>query len=320
MIKFGIQTPQEGFTFEKLKNIWLECEKLGFASAWLYDHMQPICIQVSSFKEPLLESWTTLSALATITSRLRIGVLVTCNSFRSPSLLAKIASTVDNISGGRLEFGIGCGWFKEEHLAYGLPFSNFTVRIQQLRESLQIIKKMWSEEISTFDGKYYSLKNAINYPKPLQKPHPPIWIGGKNMELLKLTAEFADAWNALYLSPKEFEEKAKIIKQQCTTIGKDVNKIILSLTTDVIISKDKNEITKKINKLKLNNPKKKVREMPLEEYQEKRIIGTPDQCIEKIYEYINAGVNYFILYFPDASEIKPLRFFSESVMSHFIIK
>lgn len=155
--------------------------------------MQPISIHARSPKEPLLECWTSLSALATITSRLRIGTLVTCNSFRFPSLLAKMASTVDNISGGRLEFGISCGWFKQEHLAYGIRFSSFAIRIQQLREALQIIKKMWTEEISTFDGRYYRLENAINYPKPLQKPHPPIWIGGKNVELLKLAAEIANA-------------------------------------------------------------------------------------------------------------------------------
>jgi len=318
-IKFGIQTPQEGFRYEVLRDVWLRCEKLGFTSAWLYDHMQPIFIRTTSFKEPLLEAWTTLSALAAVTSRLRVGVLVTCNPFRFPSVLAKMASTLDNISGGRLEFGIGCGWFKHEHMAYGIPFSNLASRIQQLREALYIIKKMWTEDISTFNGKYYNIKNAINHPKPVQKPHPPIWIGGKNMELLKLVAEIADAWNALYLSPEEYRQKLQIINQECLRVGRDPNKILPSLTTDVIIAENNDTLYEKIKRFKPTNPKEKVRKMSMEEFQEKRIIGTPSKCIEKINEYIDAGVRYFILHFPDLS-IKTLQLFSEHVILHFSVR
>ena len=171
VIKFRVQIAQDALDYPNVKRIASECEKLEFDSIWLYDHFYPLS---PPFNKSVLESWTTLTALALETKAIRLGVLVTCNLFRHPSVLAKMSATVDVISGGRLQFGIGAGWYEEECLAYGIQFPKASVRIRRLRESVQIVKKMWTEEKSDFEGRYYRIKDAICEPKPVQKPHPPV--------------------------------------------------------------------------------------------------------------------------------------------------
>ena len=163
--------PRERFC--EIRDIVLECEKLGYHSVWLDDHLM--------YNDwPILECWTTLSALAALTSKIRLGTMVSCNAHRNPALLAKAAATLDVISGGRLELGIGAGVQEKEHLAYGFGFPNLNVRVERLGEALQVIRQLWTQEKATFRGKHYALKDAVCEPKPIQKPYPPITVGGSS--------------------------------------------------------------------------------------------------------------------------------------------
>jgi len=199
-IKFGVQALQGMPDYSTLKSVVQECDRLGFDSVWVYDHLQ-------FTYGPTLECWTVLSALAEVTREIRIGPLVTCNMFRYPSLLAKMAATVDMISKGRLNFGIGAGWHETEALAYGIPFPKGSIRVEMLDEALSIIKKLWTEEEASFKGKHYSVNKAVCLPKPIQKPHPPILIGGGGNKMLRLIAKHADAWNSGFVSPEGFEKE-----------------------------------------------------------------------------------------------------------------
>src|SRR5215831_12353373 len=183
--EFPTNKPHKQFLFSK--HFALGAEKLGFDSLYVYDHFIPYIgnNRIGSF----FEAYTLLSTIAGITSKIRIGQVVTCNSYRHPSLLAKITSTLDAITNGRLEFGIGAGWYEYEYNSYGYKFYKPMERIEQLDESLTIIKKMWQSKISNFKGKHYSIKNAICNPKPIQKPHPPVMVGGVGEKLMKVVAK-----------------------------------------------------------------------------------------------------------------------------------
>jgi len=192
MIKFGVCIPQDGMTYERIRNVALKGEELGFDSVWLFDHLQSF---PQPGRDPFIECWTTLSALAEATRHIRLGSLVLNAQYRNPALLAKMAATLDNISNGRLEFGIGAGgtiraeWseklgYTAEYRAYGMDFPEKpSNRIYKLQETVQIIKKLWTEDKVTFEGKHYRVKNAFCYPKPVQKPYPPLWIGGAGEKL-----------------------------------------------------------------------------------------------------------------------------------------
>ena len=173
-IKFGLFAPQVGAPFSVLKERAQLVDRLGFHSIWFVDHMWSRGLPDLDH----LEAWTLMSAIAAVTERLGIGTLVLCNSYRNPALLAKMASSLDQISNGRFLLGLGAGWMDEEYRAYGYPFPAVRVRIEQLEEALAIIKLLFKESRATFQGKYYAVNDAVNNPKPLQQPHPPILIGG----------------------------------------------------------------------------------------------------------------------------------------------
>ena len=205
--EFPSKKPHEQFLFSR--SVALKAEKLGYDAGYVYDHFVPYYGNNSS--GPFLEAYTLLSAIASVTSKLRIGQVVTCNSYRHPSLLAKMTSTLDAISNGRLEFGIGAGWFEKEYLSYGYRFDSAMSRVEQLDESLKIIKKMWSNEKSSFKGKHYSLNNAICNPKPVQKPHPPIMVGGGGNKMMEVVARHATRYNPPCGSPEILVQKITLL-------------------------------------------------------------------------------------------------------------
>jgi alkanesulfonate monooxygenase SsuD/methylene tetrahydromethanopterin reductase-like flavin-dependent oxidoreductase (luciferase family) len=240
------------------------------------------------------------------TKKLRLGVTVLCATYRNPALLAKMASTLDVISGGRLEFGIGAGWAEVEHKAYGFPFDKPATRIGRLREAVKIIKSMWIEEKTSFHGKYYDIEGAVNNPKPIQKPHPPIWIGGGGEELtLKAIAELADGCNFIGLSPAEYRHKLDVLGAHCTRLDRNIDDVQKSWQGRILIARDEDEI---------RAMKKRTGEVD----EEHNIVGTPDSCVQKIREYTDLGVSCFMLVFPGATkDLKPLKLFSEKVMPEF---
>jgi len=298
-VEFGIYFDYY-LDFPKLKLHVLEAEALGYHSVWIMDHLVWKGSQLPfNEKGSVLESWTTLSALASLTQNIRLGSLVLCNSYRNPALLAKMASTLDNISNGRLELGMGAGWHEEEYVAYGFPFPGAKDRIMQLKEAITIIKKMWTVNKPSFQGKYYNIKGAICEPKPLQKPHPPIWIGGAGEKLtLNVVAEMGDGYN-VGASPQDFARKMRILKKHCRRVNRDFNEIQKSWVGEVIIGEDEIALAQKIEALK---PK----QIPLEEYLKSTIVGPPEKCAEKIGQFIREGATLFILLFRKYREDRKL--------------
>jgi F420-dependent oxidoreductase-like protein len=310
-IKFGVFLPFYAFNgkkdshiFNQLQDVVLKCEKLGFSSIWLDDHLM-------INKKPILECWTTLSALSKVTKKIRLGTMVTCNSFRNPALLAKMSATVDNISNGRLELGIGAGIQKQEHRAYGFPFNSPKIRIKQLDEAIWIIKKLWTQENVCFNGKYYTIRNADCEPKPIQKPHPPLIIGGGGEQLmLRLTAKYANRYDWGYLpSPELYHRKLEILKSYCKTVRRDFNEIEKSCwpTGQIFIGNERKNLDEKVSQ-----PISKI--ILKDHVMRENFVHTPEDFLNQIQYYINFGVTYFMLFFSDVSNFEGLSLFAKKVV------
>jgi len=214
--QFGIFSPQAGMSFKSLADRATQAEKLGYHSLWLVDHFWNRGIPDAD----CLESTALMSGIAARTEKLRIGTLVLCNSFRNPALLAKSLTTIDHVSNGRLEIGLGAGWMDEEYRGYGYEFPTMGTRLRQLEEGLQVMKLLFSEKKASFKGRYYSLDDAYNNPKPMQSPHPPITIGGSGEKvMLKIVAKHADRWNCP-AGYRSFEGKLNVLKEHCTAVGR----------------------------------------------------------------------------------------------------
>ncbi len=220
-LRFGIKTMPQQTTYDDIVRVWREADAIPILEhAWVFDHFYPI--NVPDTTGPCLEGWTLLAALAAQTDRLRVGVMVTGNTYRHPAVLANMGATVDVISRGRLDFGIGAAWNEQEHAAYGIPLFAPGERIRRLGEACEVIRRLWTEPTVTFQGKYYQLTEARCEPKPVQKPYPPFVIGGSGEQLtLRVVARYADIWNASTSSPEEFARKSAILDEHCAAIGRD---------------------------------------------------------------------------------------------------
>ncbi|WP_163506433.1 LLM class F420-dependent oxidoreductase [Fodinicola acaciae] len=217
-LRFGLKLSQ-GATIDTLKSVWRIADESGFDHCWNMDHFASLG---QDDKLDIFEAWTALAGMAALTSRVRIGCSVTGNTYRHPGVLAKMAVTVDHLCGGRLEFGIGSAWAENEHTMLGLPFGTARDRADWFEESLKIITSLWTQPLTTFEGQHYELENAIAEPKPVQKPHPPIWIGGSGRKrTLRLAAEYAAVWNAAGGEPEQVAEAAAVLDQHCEDIGRD---------------------------------------------------------------------------------------------------
>lgn len=221
--RFGICTDQN-MTWDKSVERWQLFEQLGFDSAWVCDHL----VQPSRPHGPYFEGWTLLAGLAARTEKIRVGVLVTCNTFRHPSVLAKMAVTVDHISNGRLEVGLGAGWFEPEHAMFGIPFPETKELVARFRDAVQVVDLLMREDTSTFEGSYYQLKNATSRPHSLQRPRPPLVLAAFGPRMLQIVATYADTWNA-FGTPKEMRERNQMLDDYCREIGRDPETLDRSL-------------------------------------------------------------------------------------------
>src|SRR5256885_15835797 len=224
-LRFGLKLSGQDTTIDALRAVWRIADEGGFYHVWDFDHLA--AIGDGGPDRPIYEGWTLQAAMAEATKRVRIGCLVTGNTYRNPVLLAKEAVTVDHLSGGRLEFGIGAAWAEVEHEMYG--FEGLDHRVGRLSESLRIIKSLWTEERTNFDGRYYRMRDAIANPKPVQKPYPPIWIGASGETTLRLVARYADVWNAAGGDPSRIGELSQKLEQACAAIGRNPADIRRSL-------------------------------------------------------------------------------------------
>jgi len=307
-VRFGIQTPQEGAGYEALAAHWREADALGFDSIWLDDHFYGV---VRPPGEPQMEAWTLLAALARETHRIGIGILVTCNSYRSPALVAKMVATVDVLSGGRLIHGMGAGWYQTEYEGYGYDFQSIGVRLAQLDEALRVQKLLWTEERPSFTGRHYRLREAWCNPKPLQRPHPPVLIGGGGERvLLGLVARHADIWNNGG-DVAEFTHKLGVLRRHCEAEGRDFDAIEKSWFGNVIIDVDAARARSRLERAAASWG------LPPERMEARALAGTPERVLERLREYVALGVTHFIGMFGRVEDLRSTRLFAERVLPAF---
>ncbi len=304
-MEFGTLVPQ-GWRYDLMgveggANKWATFKRVsraldesGWDSLWVWDHFHTF---PSKRIEATFEAWTQMATLAEITQRARIGQIVTCIQYRQPSYLAKVAACVDVASGGRLNVGLGSGWFEEEFAAYGYDFPSVGKRLRRLEEAIQIINLMWSEEQASFDGKHYSVSEVVCEPKPLQKPRPPIWIGGRGKKvLLRMVAQYADVWN--YNGPiEEFDETVEILKQHCRDVGRDFDEIrVTAMATGVCWDSDE-ELDAFFERIAAQ----RVRREALLEFV--RCKGSREQCAEYVRAWKDKGCDGLVFFFSDIASV-----------------
>ena len=294
--------------FEAMIRVAKVADEDGFDSIWVYDHFHTT---PTPTMEATFECWTSTAALARETSRVNIGQMVGCNGYRNPALYAKIASTVDVASNGRLYAGIGAGWYEHEWKAYGYRWPELRERMGQFREAVQIIHKMWTEEYPEFQGKYYHIDKPINEPKGVRQPHIPLWIGGGGEQVtLKLVAKYGAACNLGYGNPEIIREKLAILRRHCEEQGRDYDTITKSTSFVVHLlddDADAEEVTR---------PNRAGKS--LEEYSKGALIGTPETIRRQLQPSLDAGINYVITYLPRvAYDQTSLRRFASDVIPHF---
>ncbi len=293
--------------YETMTNVGKQADQLGYDSIWVFDHFHTV---PTPELETTFECWSITAGLVRDTQNVKVGQMVGCNGYRNPALYAKIASTVDVMSHGRLYAGIGAGWYEHEWLAYGYGFPETRDRMGMFREACEIIHKMWTEDYPKFQGKYYTIDGAINEPKGVQKPHIPLWIGGGGEKVtLKLVAKWGDACNVTS-DVEQLSHKLEVLKGHCNTVGRDYDEIIKS--TSLSIHLIENEGQEEQETAQARGDKS------YEEYAKGNIVGTPEQVVERIVPLINAGANYFILSFPRiAYDQSHLQRFAKEVMPQF---
>ena len=265
-------------------------EDLGYDSIWVYDHFHTVPVPT---QDPTFECWSLMAAISQVTTRARIGQMCTCNSYRNPAYLTKVASTIDVMSNGRLEYAIGAGWYNQEYNSYGYEYPSDGVRLKMLEESLIIYKKMTTEDSATFDGEYYQIDGAINQPKPIQKPYPPLWVcGGGEKVTLKLLAKYGDYGN-WDVDLDGFINKSNILKEHCDKEGRDFNSIGKTLHTDVVIAKNDKEL------IKLSTKVAEQRNIEIEKLLKRPLVGTVHQVNDMLRQFEEAGCEYLIAYISD---------------------
>jgi len=296
-------------SYETMRAVAREAERLGFHSLWLCDHfftlppgrgrrerIREVPSRAEAGREavapptqPLLEVWTALTALSRDTQRIRLGPSVLAVGYRHPALLAKMAATLDVISGGRFEMGIGAGWIEAEYKAYGYAFPSASARIAQMEEAVEIMKRMWTEPEPAFAGAHYRIERAYCDPPPVQKPHPPIWIGGEGPKVLGVAARHADGFNARYWPPERFAERAGELAAACRDAGRDPAALRASVMLLLIPERDPAEAEAERGNFPAT-PDSGV------------IAGTPAACVERLRAYIAAGVRRILVSIPNVDQ------------------
>ena len=298
----GVEPAQHWTT---MLDVAKKIEAGSYESIWVYDHFHTV---PDATQEPTYEAWTLMAALAAATNTARLGQMCTCNSYRPPSYLAKVAASIDSISGGRLEFAIGAGWYEEEYLAYGYPFPSGGTRIAQLEEGVEIIKAMWTNDTATYKGEHYQIDGAICRPRPLQAPHPPIWIaGGGEKKTLRVVAKHADYSN-FGAEPDHFKHKSEVLAGHCEAIGRDFAEIGRTAIFHTIVGADDDDLTAKVEQVAANTGR------DTEWMWKSYFIGTPGKVTARLGELKELGCVHVQAYFPDAAWGDSIDLFNAEVI------
>ncbi|MFN8592069.1 MAG: LLM class F420-dependent oxidoreductase [Thermomicrobiales bacterium] len=277
---------------------------------WIYDHFHTV---PRPELETTFECWTITATLARDTKRVRIGQMVGCNGYRNPALLAKMISTIDVASHGRLNAGIGAGWYEEEWRAYGYGFPDIPERMRMFREGVEILHKMWTEEYPAFSGRYYTINRPINEPKGVQKPHPPLWIGGGGEQVtLKLVAQYGDACNVGGGNPETIRQKLEILRRHCDAVGRDYDSIIKSTSINLLL------LERDTDYEVASAPVRATLAMSHEEFSQAFWVGGSDEIAARLQPVIDAGIDYVIFYMPRlAYDQRPLHQFAAEIAPRF---
>jgi alkanesulfonate monooxygenase SsuD/methylene tetrahydromethanopterin reductase-like flavin-dependent oxidoreductase (luciferase family) len=321
------RTPSyERLDWETTRNAVLECEKLGYDSLFVADHV------FLGRDGAIFEGWTLLSAFAGMTERMLLAPIHLCDSFRNPALTAKMVATLDVVSGGRVILFYDYGWRRAEFDSYGFPFgASDEERAARMEEGLTVIKGMLSNERFSFEGRFYEVREALCAPKPLQKPHPPIWMGETNNEVMvRAIAKHADTFNSMPASVDGFRKKLDVLGEACSAVGRDFSSLALSLETQILICRSDAEIDACFARMDRLRPAErsdedilaqmKATNPALESYGSRRdlekefLIGTPDVIVDRIGQFIELGVEHFMLWFMDFPSLTGIRLFAEEVM------
>jgi F420-dependent oxidoreductase-like protein len=288
--------------YETMTRVAQTADEVGFASAWLVDHFHTI---PQPSQEVTFECWTSTAALARDTRRIHIGQMVTCNGYRNPALLAKMASTVDVLAHGRLNFGIGAGWYEHEYRAYGYEYSDAPQRLHQLREALQIILAIWTQEEAHFEGKYYQVRGAINQPKGVQKPHIPLLIGGDGEKVtLKLVAQYGDACN-VGGDPTSVQQKLAVLKEHCEVVGRDYESIQRTSSMFCFMADSDEQALAQLPTAFKARIGKRVHTA---------LIGSPDTIRQRLTAYEDAGVQELLIRFVDGTNLEAIHRFAQEFL------
>ena len=301
--------------YGELEAFALKAEELGYESLWAPDHF------ILGHEGGEYEVWTLLSALAQSTHRIRLGALVLCNTHRNPALLAKMAATLDYLSGGRLELGLGAGWYKTEHVSYGLEgFERAGMRLDRLDEAIPLMKALFTGNSTTYNGRFYSVTDATCRPAPVQAPWPRIWVGGGGeRRTLRIVAEHADAWNVPAIPPEEYAHKLDVLREHCADVGRDYDEIEKTMETRVLVTDDPGD-TDRIVDWFLYWQRTADRELPdraelAERLKRMYLLGSVEECVAGVQRYVDAGVEHFTIYFLDYPSTNSLERFAREVLS-----
>jgi F420-dependent oxidoreductase-like protein len=304
-MRFGIQTGPQRVTWPELVDVWQLADGLGFDTAWTFDHFFPIQADPTG---PQFEGWIALTALAMKTEHVRVGTLVTGITYRHPAVLAKMGASLDVITGGRLEMGVGAAWFELEHQAYGIQFPPTAERIRRLDEACEIIKRLWTQPVTDFEGQYYRLQQAYCEPKPVQTPRPPLMIGGGGEQLtLRVVAKHADEWN-LFGSPEDFRRKIAILEEHCRSVGRDPASIEKSAAAPLALTMDRSQVDPLIADIASR------RRADPQQLKPGMLWGTPDDIIRQVEAYYDVGVRHIILSLRPPYDLKAIERFGRDVI------
>jgi F420-dependent oxidoreductase-like protein len=238
-MRFGLFIALTNTTWDHVLGLWRHAEATGWDLACVTDHFMP---NTPDRVGDTLECWTTLASLAAVVPRMRVGTIVSGNTYRHPAVLAKMAANVDVVSGGRLVCGIGAGWQENEHRAYGIPFGTVRERLERLDEACQVLKLLWTQPRATFQGRYYQLADAPLMPKPVQRPHPELMVGGGGERVtLRIAAKHADHWN-VWGGPEILARKGKILEEHCAAVGRDPRTLVRSANMLPLVTDDRSAV------------------------------------------------------------------------------
>lgn len=316
-LKLGIMIEgQEGLTWERWRGIAERVERLGFESLWRSDHLFSL---FGPKDRPALETWVSLVWLAQNTRRIRFGPLVCPMTFRHPSMLAKMAAAVDELSGGRLELGVGAGWNEGEHRAFGIPFPPIRDRMDMLEQGIQVILALWRDEPANFRGGFYSLENAVSYPKPAQQPQPPLIVGGGGeRRTLRIAARFADEWNGTGLRPAAYRAKLDVLLSHCTAVGRDPSTLRYSWMGAFVIGENERALIARARRLQELMPPLATVAKPdalLVTLRDRGwIVGTPAEAADQMAALADAGAQRLMLQMHDQEDLEVLDLISSEVM------